>query len=366
MGPDSASVSKTESSGGSNHFSAGPREVVVKVISESEVSTPSEPDNSKQPENNISDKCYPCPICGKVFDRPSKLERHKPVHLKKPKTLHQCQHCDKSFTQQEKLIRHQNCHNRTNKHPCPDCGKVFNRPSKLERHKRTHAKKPKVPHQCSYLCGKGFSESGHCKAHEKTHEEQPEKPHSCVDCGMCFFKASELRRHYRSHTGEKPFRCTVCERFYSRQDLNIHGLTHSGEKPHLCPVCGKGFSQLGNMKEHEQNVHIKSEQYICNECGATFTRYKSLTKHQRTHTGERPYLCLTCGRRFSWSHSLSRHRRTHTHIQLSSYLLINSDKPISCDSLTHFNITIESTQTQFISAVSPVFFFVRPLTIINI
>uniref|UniRef100_A0A3Q3DZZ7 C2H2-type domain-containing protein n=1 Tax=Labrus bergylta TaxID=56723 RepID=A0A3Q3DZZ7_9LABR len=65
-----------------------------------------------------------------------------------------------------------------------------------------------------------------------------------------------------------------------------------------------GFSQLGNMKEHEQNVHIKSEKYICNLCGATFTRYKSLTKHQRTHTGERPYLCLTCGRRFSWSHSL--------------------------------------------------------------
>ncbi|KAG8014895.1 TBC1 domain family member 24 [Nibea albiflora] len=98
----------------------GPDEIVVKVISESDsndASTATDPESSKQPEGGAPDKSYPCSTCGKVFDRPSKLERHRPVHTRKPKTLHQCQHCEKTFTQQEKLIRHQNCHSRTNKHP---------------------------------------------------------------------------------------------------------------------------------------------------------------------------------------------------------------------------------------------------------
>lgn len=137
MGPDTTPVPKTEPS------EESPGEVVVKIISDSDsndASTAAEFENSIHPGSNISDKCYPCTVCGKTFDRPSKLERHKPVHLRKPKTVHQCKDCDKIFTQQEKLIRHQSCHNRTNQHPCPDCGKVFNRPSKLERHRRTHSK----------------------------------------------------------------------------------------------------------------------------------------------------------------------------------------------------------------------------------
>ncbi|KAK2919108.1 zinc finger protein 580-like isoform X2 [Channa argus] len=88
MGPDTAAVPKTESS------EESPEDVVLKVISESDssdISAPTEPESSL---TNISDKCYPCSTCGKVFDRPSKLERHKPVHLRKPKPLHQCQHCD--------------------------------------------------------------------------------------------------------------------------------------------------------------------------------------------------------------------------------------------------------------------------------
>ncbi|KAM7008883.1 small ubiquitin like modifier 2a isoform 1-T2 [Tautogolabrus adspersus] len=140
MGPDTESVPKTSSS------DEGPGIIVVKVISDSDSEDAlctAEPENSKQSESNPADKCHPCSVCGKVFDRPSKLERHKPVHKREPKTVHQCEHCEKSFTQREKLIRHQSSHNRTNKHPCPDCGKVFNRPSRLERHKRTHSKKPK-------------------------------------------------------------------------------------------------------------------------------------------------------------------------------------------------------------------------------
>uniref|UniRef100_A0A3Q3W528 C2H2-type domain-containing protein n=1 Tax=Mola mola TaxID=94237 RepID=A0A3Q3W528_MOLML len=178
-----------------------------------------EPKNSKKPEGNISDKCYPCSICGKIFDRPSKLERHKPVHTRKPKTVYQCQQCDKSFTQEEKLIRHQNCHSRTNKHPCPDCGKVFNRPSnklnKLVRHKRMHT--GEKPFTCS-VCGKGFSESGHCKSEK----------YICNECGATFTRYKSLTKHQRTHTGERPYLCLTCGRRFSwSHSLSRHRRTHT-------------------------------------------------------------------------------------------------------------------------------------------
>ncbi|XP_034044011.1 zinc finger and SCAN domain-containing protein 26-like [Thalassophryne amazonica] len=77
MGPEAAAGVKTESSDESTG------EVTMKVISESHSSDASAadvPENSDQPVSNISDKGYPCPTCGKTFDRLSKLERHKPIH----------------------------------------------------------------------------------------------------------------------------------------------------------------------------------------------------------------------------------------------------------------------------------------------
>uniref|UniRef100_G3Q6V2 C2H2-type domain-containing protein n=3 Tax=Gasterosteus aculeatus TaxID=69293 RepID=G3Q6V2_GASAC len=89
MDPGAASVTITESS----EESLG--EVDMKEVSESDstdASTATEPEQKS--ESGASDKSFPCIVCGKVFDRPSKLERHGTVHTRKPKALHQCQHCE--------------------------------------------------------------------------------------------------------------------------------------------------------------------------------------------------------------------------------------------------------------------------------
>ncbi|GFT36888.1 hypothetical protein NPIL_91401 [Nephila pilipes] len=56
-----------------------------------------------------------------------------------------------------------------------------------------------------------------------------EKPYHCSwdKCEWRFARSDELTRHYRKHTGCKPFQCLVCERSFARSDhLSLHSRRH--------------------------------------------------------------------------------------------------------------------------------------------
>ncbi|XP_038052690.1 zinc finger protein 37 homolog [Patiria miniata] len=266
-------------------------------------------DVTEEIQSNEATDRYQCTLCETFFCRFKKdLHNHKsrvhglpaPVYKYQsriPDNRYRCTECDYICKFQRTLRLHcRSVHPKAVKSP-----EIKEKKEKKEkREKKVLESRYRCP-ECDFTCKfKGQLKKHKSQAHKK---ERPPKTMREQQCQFCskFIQGTmhHYRRHLMTHTGEKPFKCDICDAVFGDQSrLNAHAPIHLEARNYLCDQCGKSFKRAINLRMHRK-VHLVVRPHGCELCSYRCKRHDTLNLHmKRKHLKIRRVLCDTCGKKF--------------------------------------------------------------------
>ena len=82
-------------------------------------------------------------------------------------------------------------------------------------------------------------------------ERLMKKTNKCNHCDYASSQVSHLRRHLKTHSGEKSNKCNQCDfASYEAGSLRAHLKIHSGEKSNKCNQCDFASSHASALMTH--------------------------------------------------------------------------------------------------------------------
>ena len=195
-------------------------------------------------------------------------------------------------------------------HYCNECKYATPRKSNLVKHSRTHS--GEKPFHCE-LCDQSFCQKTSLKKHLIIMSHKVGR----FWCRECDYKATlkrHFKRHLLTHSGVRPHKCDSCEFSSARKsNLTVHQRLHNGDKPYSCTRCSYKAAHSSTLTQHMRKHTSGVKPYACSECSYQAAQKGHIDNHMLTHSGAKPFSCEYCSFRTAQKGNLTQHLKTCKH-----------------------------------------------------
>ncbi|XP_026747816.1 zinc finger protein 678-like isoform X2 [Trichoplusia ni] len=235
-------------------------------------------------EHHAPPPTHACRLCGHEEPTLGKLRNHIKNHAERQK----CELCGKTFRDRTSLRTHLFIHKGEKEYSCPRCDKRFLFKKAMEVHLVTHdAPAHLYCYECDMNFKNRMSYTQHMKYSLK-HIDPAKLKYACQLCDKKFVKAIRLEEHNLAvHLKATPIRCTAqgcnfaCS---SRAVLRAHSrCVHRHARAlrnHVCHACGKTYTTKKSLEGHLRS-HTGERPFKCTECPSTFGYEAALYNHNK-------------------------------------------------------------------------------------